>query len=468
MKKLKYAVILLLGLSMVMIMTSCNKEEDVSSYKDKIVGEWQMTKEYYCRYDPTGAIDDESEYYVPNDEEMGKWKFFSEGMVRMSNDWWHKSNSELSEFYNVPYIIDESTLYIGDGSDEFTYTIKELTNSTMVLEQEYYYSDGSRSVGRYEFKKGWSNNGYAINVYKSPDKCGSVTGNGFYQQGETCTLKAVANNGYTFLKWTENGITVSTDASYSFTVSSDRILTAVFDGGDSTPSISVYQADGCINDGDVINLYESYQFGFVVSLQYAWLSSLEIRIDDVEYDYVELDDWVNWAGTYTYRGNVEYNTIEGLFEHEITAVVTDEEGRTNSASIHFYLNQESPLHVTGFMWYRTQTGHGVGLEKYGLDWPENHNGKAKIKPLDGVTLYRFNSSAWDATNTYNGKLVLFANDGQIIDEYNNVSTWDNATYDDVIGTKMPDGTLHLIHVTAFTIETISYGSRIYYIDGESK
>ena len=428
MKRLTNAVILLLGLSMVTMMTSCNKENDVSSYKEKIVGEWQMTKESNFEYDPTGAIVHEYEYYIPFEDELaGIWAFTSEGTVRIPII--KKSNTD---YVIMSYLIEESTLYIGPGiyTDDDAFTIRELTNSTMVLEQEDSYSNGSKRVKKYEFKRGAGFAGYAINTDTNPYEGGTVTGNGFYQQGETCTLKAIANNGYTFLKWTENGTSVSTNANYTFTVSSDRYLEAIFDGGNSIPSISVYQADGYISNGDTLILNKPYYLGFVVSSQTALLSSLEIRIDDTEFDYVEFNEL-----TYTYREEVEFTMTEFLFEHDITAIVTDSDGRTNSASIHIYI-QELPLNVYEFVWVR-QSGQASGPEDYGLYWQYNSiDGKAHIKPLDGVTLYSFNSSAWDATITNSEKEALFANDGQIINEYNNVSTMNNGTYDDVIGTRI--------------------------------
>lgn len=55
-----------------------------------------------------------------------------------------------------------------------------------------------------------------------------VTGGGTYVHGSTCTLTAVANEDYAFSNWTENGIVVSTDTVYSFTVSSHKDLVANF------------------------------------------------------------------------------------------------------------------------------------------------------------------------------------------------------------------------------------------------
>lgn len=69
---------------------------------------------------------------------------------------------------------------------------------------------------------------YTINVSASPSNGGNVTGGGTYQQGQTCTVSATANSGYTFVNWTENGTQVSTNANYSFTVTNNRNLVAHF------------------------------------------------------------------------------------------------------------------------------------------------------------------------------------------------------------------------------------------------
>ena len=49
-----------------------------------------------------------------------------------------------------------------------------------------------------------------------------------YDYGSACTLTAMANEGYVFSNWTENGTVVSSDVSYSFMVTESRTLTANF------------------------------------------------------------------------------------------------------------------------------------------------------------------------------------------------------------------------------------------------
>ena len=69
---------------------------------------------------------------------------------------------------------------------------------------------------------------YSITVSANPAAGGTVNGGGTYSQGQSCTVSANANSGYTFTNWTENGTVVSTNPSYSFSVNSNRVLVANF------------------------------------------------------------------------------------------------------------------------------------------------------------------------------------------------------------------------------------------------
>ena len=73
---------------------------------------------------------------------------------------------------------------------------------------------------------------YNISASASPSVGGRVTGVGSYLSGQTCTLTAIANDGYYFENWTKNGVVVSTNASYSFTVTGDATYVANFNSPD--------------------------------------------------------------------------------------------------------------------------------------------------------------------------------------------------------------------------------------------
>ncbi len=70
--------------------------------------------------------------------------------------------------------------------------------------------------------------GNLINVIAMPANAGTVTGGGVYPTGDSVVVEAVANPGYVFFDWKEDGATVSTSAVYSFTSNVSRSLEATF------------------------------------------------------------------------------------------------------------------------------------------------------------------------------------------------------------------------------------------------
>lgn len=74
-----------------------------------------------------------------------------------------------------------------------------------------------------------------IDVAVIPPGTGVATGGLFYV-GETAVLTASPKEGVKFFAWMENGETVSTSASYTFTAAVDRQLTAIFEPQDEDRS----------------------------------------------------------------------------------------------------------------------------------------------------------------------------------------------------------------------------------------
>ena len=71
---------------------------------------------------------------------------------------------------------------------------------------------------------------YTITVESSDQAGGSASGGGVVSRGMTVTVAAAAAaDRYNFMGWQENGQTVSESESYTFTVTGDRTLTAVFE-----------------------------------------------------------------------------------------------------------------------------------------------------------------------------------------------------------------------------------------------
>lgn len=67
-----------------------------------------------------------------------------------------------------------------------------------------------------------------IEVEKNIDNAGVLDLSGSYVIGSEVTLTAMANDGYEFSYWSENGIDVCADMSYTFTVGLSRNIVAIF------------------------------------------------------------------------------------------------------------------------------------------------------------------------------------------------------------------------------------------------
>lgn len=240
------------------------------------------------------------------------------------------------------------------------------------------------------------------------------------------------------------------------------------------PSIQVLNEEGYVKDGDVIDLGDEVNFGFVMSSAIesnSPLTSLIIKIDDNAPDTVAL------TGTsYTYRGTLVYGLEkdEIVGNSTITATVYDATGQFATASITISLNQAAQSLVgRTFEWYRL--GNTItGLEEYGLWWDRNLKAThAQIKPLDGVKLFKFEATKWTETTTDVEKAALFSaalEAGEAISLYDGINTdiAGDQDYDEVIGTITADGEYHLMHITHYNRGTFQNAGYPYTITGEAK
>ncbi|MBR6492205.1 MAG: C10 family peptidase, partial [Bacteroidales bacterium] len=113
-------------------------------------------------------------------------------------------------------------------------------------------------------------NSYIITATANPTEGGTVTGAGIYNHGAAATLTATANEGYAFMSWNENGVTVSYNATYTFVVTEEHNLVATFvDPSMNTLSIGDYTG----TEGEIItininlaNENEVASFGFDIPI----------------------------------------------------------------------------------------------------------------------------------------------------------------------------------------------------------
>jgi hypothetical protein len=132
------------------------------------------------------------------------------------------------------------------------YDVNNLVNnqyqlSNLINNSTYYWRvTASNTVnGTSDWSQVWSfttiPQTFTITCLSSPAQGGTTSGCGTFSQGTQVTLNAVPSNGYQFLNWTEGQNVVSTSLNYSFTISSNRTLTANFE---LIPTLTLTQPNG--------------------------------------------------------------------------------------------------------------------------------------------------------------------------------------------------------------------------------
>ncbi len=148
--------------------------------------------------------------------------------------------SDDSSFSNT--VFDQSNITVTSQQ------VSGLTNNT----QYFWRVNATDNTGTSDWSSIWSFN--TINIFtvttsSNPSNGGTTTGAGTYESGQSVTVTATPNSGYSFVNWTEGEAVVSTDLSYTFTISDNRILTANFSEIQYTVTTSSDPSNGGSTDG---------------------------------------------------------------------------------------------------------------------------------------------------------------------------------------------------------------------------
>lgn len=134
--------------------------------------------------------------------------------------------------------IKQYKLYVSDNYAAYqlydTYPVG--TDASFPTEYNHCYrfvSLGEDNVGNIEEMKSehdfeYGNYNLFVTVAAEPAEGGTVTGEGAYTYNSEVTVTAVPNTGFAFLRWLHNGIPVSEETSYTFTIIEDMDLKAQF------------------------------------------------------------------------------------------------------------------------------------------------------------------------------------------------------------------------------------------------
>ena len=128
------------------------------------------------------------------------------------------------------------------------------------------------SIDEFIVREQAGSNQVTINVTQNNPAYGTVSGAGIYNIGDSVTVSATANSGYTFSKWMDDNGNIITDNPYSFIAATDLTLNAIFlDATGTTYTITVLVNDstmgtatggGSYTAGDQITLSATANNGY--------------------------------------------------------------------------------------------------------------------------------------------------------------------------------------------------------------
>lgn len=155
---------------------------------------------------------------------------------------------------------------------------------------------------------------YVITLLVDPAGSGTTAGGGTVLDGAQVTVTATPGNGYRFVAWKEDGEQVSTWASYTFTVTGDRTLTAVFE------QIPVYTITATIDppEAGTVTGAGQYQEGATVTLVAAPADGYKFSGWQEGGQTVSTDN----PYTFTAEGNRNLTAACKVFSVEFTAIQT--------------------------------------------------------------------------------------------------------------------------------------------------
>jgi len=212
-----------------------------------------------------------------------------------------------------------STNTVGQGSvsknpDKSTYTHGEIVQLTAIPSTSWSFSSWSgdqtgsvnpASITMNSNKTITANfliNQYSIAVSSIPSAGGTANGSGTYNHGQTVNLVASANAGYEFVNWTENGVQVSANTTYSFTATGNRTLVANFRLKTYTITATA-GAGGSINPSGNVNVTHGSNQTFSIATDSGY------EISDVKVDNVS----VGKVGSYTFNNVTANHSIQASF-----------------------------------------------------------------------------------------------------------------------------------------------------------
>ena len=242
---------------------------------------------------------------------------------------------------------------------------------------------------------------HIISVSANNPEWGTVTGAGEYEDGATATITATPNFDYVFVNWTLNGEVVSSEATYTFTVTADAHHEANFKEVSATTvsksgvfSISAHKT-ATFATGN-LQYHTSDKTWRFAKQQYQVVGEQNIEVGNP--DFKGWIDMFGWSTSETYFGVDPSNSNE-LYDGEFVdwgKVFEGENWSTLSADEWKYL-LNTRANATQLKQIATvDTLLGIMLFPDAWVMPESIDVTAKLDTAYNVNVYNYTIAQWEA------------------------------------------------------------------------
>ena len=257
--------------------------------------------------------------------------------------------------------IKQYKLYVSDNFAAYKMFGTYPAGTTAEFPTEYnhcyrFYCLGEDNVGNVEEMKTepdfeYGNYNLTVAVSASPEEGGTVSGGGMYVYDSRVTVTAVAAFGYEFYRWTLNGIPVSEDPTYVFSITEDMNLVAQF------VEMNVATQQQVLAEG--WNWWSSY-----LDLSDGGLSSLEEALGN---NAIMVKSQRN--GFVTYDGGEWYGNLNTLDNRFMYRIQTNAETELSLSGLRTDLSQLTIGMVEGWNWigYPVSASQSVANALSGLN-----------------------------------------------------------------------------------------------------
>ncbi len=250
------------------------------------------------------------------------------------------------------------------------------------------------------------------------------------------------------------------------------------------PSLAVMTGENYVYDGQTIDVDTEYTIGFRAASNNQTkkdLSTFKLAVKILELDGTEVDSadtLMNISGTeFVYEHILNFTlTRELVGKAEITATVTDVDGKMNSTIINLNVNQPAvELVASPITWVRRANNvlNAEEMAQNGLQWTGSYRDiMATIEPLTNCKMYLCNGDDFATITTDLQEAAYFNNlveTSRPIEKYREISaTLGNQTPNDMLAVIDADGDYHLVLFSTAKAESVTGVGTQITINGQVK